>query len=202
MSSRCPPADRGVPPTARRLALAAMVAATLLAAAGCERERREYRAAPAQAPTAHPRLSTLQPGERMATPPSEIGRHYENNAFHVNQGGKWFRWFNCNGCHASGGGGSIGPALTDAQWRYGGSIDQIHASILEGRPNGMPSWRGKLTDQQAWQLAAYVRALSGNIRKDAVPSRNDTMRATPPLTEMPKQPPAGPDPSAQTVPSP
>jgi len=183
-----------------RIALvAALVAGTL---AGCERERREYHAAPTQPPGAHPRLSTLQPGERLAEAASAIGRHYENNAYHVNQGSKWYRWFNCNGCHGSGGGGAIGPALTDAQWRYGGSIDQIHASILEGRPNGMPAWRGKLTDQQAWQLAAYVRAFSGNIRKDAVPSRGDTMRTTRPLTEMPEQDPAGADPSAQTVPAP
>lgn len=168
----------------------------------CERERREYHAAPSQSAQSHPRLSTLQPGELQADPLSALGRHYENNAFHVSQGDKWYRWFNCNACHGSGGGGAIGPALMDGQWRYGGTIDQIHASILEGRPNGMPSFRGKITDEQAWQLAAYVRALSGNIRKDAIPSRNDDMRSSPPLTEIPEQNPAGADPSAQTVPSP
>ena len=173
----------------------------MLALSACERERRGYHASPVQAPTPHPRLSTLQPGLPQPTPVSALGRHYANNAFHVNQGGKWFRWFNCNGCHGNGG-GAIGPALMDPQWRYGGSIDQIHASILEGRPNGMPSWRGKLTDQQAWQLAAYVRALSGNVRKDAVPSRREGMRATPPLTEIPEQDPAGTDPAALTVPAP
>ena len=69
-----------------------------------------------------------------------------------------------------------------------------------GRSDGMPAWRGKLTDQQAWQLATYVRALSGNIRKDAVPSRREGMTATPPLTRIPEQPPQDGDASVQTVP--
>ena len=184
----------------RNDALLVVMAAALLSG-GCERERREYTGAPVAPPNSTPRLSTMQPGAALANAPDAVGRHYESNAFHITEGGRLFRWFNCNGCHANGG-GNIGPALMDAQWRYGGSIDQIHASILQGRPNGMPAWRGKLTDQQAWQLAAYVRALSGNVRKDAAPSRRDAMAATPPLTQMPRQPPRSGDDSALTVPSP
>ena len=47
--------------------------------------------------------------------------------------------------------------------------------IVEGRPNGMPSFRGKIPDQQIWQLAAYVRAMSGNVAQGrrAEPSRCD-----------------------------
>jgi cytochrome c oxidase cbb3-type subunit 3 len=88
----------------------------------------------------------------------------------------------------------------DAQWRYGGRIDQIHATILDGRPNGMPAWRGKITDQQAWQLAAYVRALSGNVPKSAAPSRREGLSATPPLTRLPAQSPSGTDASSQNPP--
>jgi cytochrome c oxidase cbb3-type subunit III len=172
----------------------------LLALCACNRERREYDSAPVQASPPHPRLAVLQPGTPQPVTADPVGKHYEGNAYHVAQGSTWYKWFNCNGCHGNGG-GSIGPALMDDQWRYGGSIDQIHASILEGRPNGMPSWRGKLTDQQAWQLAAYVRAMSGNVRKDVPPSRRDSMTATPPLSRTPKQPPRNGDPSAQTVPA-
>ena len=96
----------------------------------------------------------------------------------------------------------MGPALIDDQWRYGGSIDQIHATIVEGRPNGMPAWRDKLTDVQAWQLSAYVRAMSGNVRKDAAPSRREGMAAGPPMTQMPEQPPRNGDPSAANPPPP
>ncbi len=173
------------------------LATTLLGA--CQRERREYNGAEFEAAPPQPALTTLQPGVPQPAPPSEEGRHYENNAFHVNEGSRWYKWFNCNGCHANGG-GAIGPALMDAQWRYGGSIDHIYASIMDGRPNGMPAWRDKLSEQQAWQLAVYVRALAGNVRKDAVPSRRDSMSATPPLTRLPEQPPEGGDPSAHTVP--
>ena len=184
-----------------RVEVVAMVAACALVCGGCEREQREYADAPNTA-RPHPRLTTLQPGARLADVPSDVGRHYERNAYHINQGGRWYKAFNCNGCHGSGGGGSMGPALMDDQWRYGGTIDQIHATILEGRPNGMPAWRGKLTDAQAWQLAAYIRAMSGNVGKDAAPSRREGMAAAPPMTQLPDQPPRGGDASAANPPPP
>jgi cytochrome c oxidase cbb3-type subunit 3 len=189
MSLRCPNASAG-------LAIALLA---LVAAAGCDRERREYRAAPESAPPSQPRLTDFQPGTPTAEAVAAIGARYEGNAFHIGQGSRWYRWFNCIGCHGAGG-GAMGPALMDDEWRYGGRIDQIHASIRDGRPNGMPSWRGKITDQQAWQLAAYVRALSGNVPKAAAPSRREGMAATPPLTQTPRQTPRGADDSAQNPP--
>ena len=93
------------------IALTAVALCALLGA-GCDRERREYYAAPTEAAAPHPRLSTLQPGDRLANAADPVGAHYENNAYHINQGSRLYRWFNCNGCHANGG-GSIGPALMD-----------------------------------------------------------------------------------------
>ena len=52
----------------------------------------------------------------------------------------------------------------------------------------MPSWRGKLTDQQIWQLAAYVRTLSGQEPKDAVSARADELSNTPPQTQTRREP--------------
>src|SRR4051812_33684135 len=157
--------------------------------AGCERERREYSTTPLpETGPAAVTQSELRPGA-WSPPASDPRAHeYESNAYHINQGERMFRWFNCNGCHGSGG-GDIGPALMDAEWRYGGSIDQIVASIVQGRPDGMPAFGGKIPPQQIWQLAAYVRALSGNVPKDAAPSRSDTISNTPPLTRIPQQPP-------------
>ena len=86
---------------------------------------------------------------------------------------------NCYGCHANGG-GAIGPALMDDKWIYGSQPDQIFATIVEGRPNGMPAFHGKLPDYQVWQLAAYVRSLSGQVPKDAAPGRNDDMQVKEP----------------------
>jgi cytochrome c oxidase cbb3-type subunit 3 len=157
--------------------------------AACDRECREYSTTPL--PETGPNavtVSSLQPG--APSPPASDPRahQYEENAYHINQGERLYRWFNCNGCHAAGG-GDIGPALMDAEWRYGGSMEQIHATIMEGRPNGMPSFRGKIPDQQVWQIAAYVRSLSGNVPKAAAPSRSDTMSNIPPPTQIEKQPP-------------
>jgi cytochrome c oxidase cbb3-type subunit 3 len=99
-----------------------------------------------------------------------------------------YKAFNCNGCHAAGGGG-IGPALMDAEWRYGGSIEQIHATIAQGRPNGMPSFRGKVPDDQIWQVAAYVRTLSGNAPKYVAGGSSQGMAAIPATSRIPEQPP-------------
>jgi cytochrome c oxidase cbb3-type subunit 3 len=64
----------------------------------------------------------------------------------------------------------------DAEWIYGSSPDNIYASIVGGRPNGMPAFGGKLAVTQVWQLVAYVRSLSGWIRKDVAPGRDDAMQ--------------------------
>ena len=54
----------------------------------------------------------------------------------------------------------MGPALMDDEWIYGGRLEQIHQTLVEGRPNGMPAWGGKIPDDQLWQIAAYVRSMS------------------------------------------
>jgi cytochrome c oxidase cbb3-type subunit 3 len=40
----------------------------------------------------------------------------------------------------------------------------------------MPAFHGKLPDYQVWQLAAYVRSLSGLAKKDAATSRDDDIQ--------------------------
>ena len=65
------------------------------------------------------------------------------------------------------------------------SVDPATASIIQGRPNGMPAWRDKLTEDQIYDLAAYVRSLSGLPSKDAVSSRAESMSAGTPQTLTP-----------------
>src|SRR5690606_19958893 len=69
-------------------------------------------------------------------------------------------WYNCAGCHFNGGGG-MGPPLMDDEWIYGSSPAHIFATIVEGRPNGMPTYGGKIPEHQVWQIVAYVRTLGG-----------------------------------------
>ncbi len=84
---------------------------------------------------------------------------YYDNANAVNDGRRLFSQYNCAGCHSNGGGG-MGPSLMDDEWIYGGRLEQIHQTLVEGRPNGMPSWGGKVPDAQLWELSAYVRSMS------------------------------------------
>jgi cytochrome c oxidase cbb3-type subunit 3 len=170
-----------------------LLALTLLSA--CDREAREVRGKPLPETAVPAQTSELLPGGGMAGPEDPRARMYAENAYHISEGGRLYRQMNCVGCHANGGGG-MGPALMDDQWRYGGRMDQIVASIDQGRPNGMPSWRGKLTPTQMWQLAAYVRTLSANVPKDAAPSRSDTMSNTYPPTLAKPEPLSGSDPAA------
>src|SRR3954449_6287824 len=158
----------------------------LAAAAGCQREERDYRPNPVASETRETiALSPLSPGaNEPVTATSGKGRDYENNAYHLSQGKKLFTWFNCTGCHGNGGGGS-GPALMDEKWIYGGEIENIVATIREGRPNGMPSFRGKIPDDQIWQNAGYVRSLGGNVPSDAAPNRNDDMSSPPAENRLP-----------------
>jgi cytochrome c oxidase cbb3-type subunit 3 len=165
--------------------------ACLLAVAGCEREQRRF-TTPAGNTTSDestPRQGSLQPalplqgGVKQA---AEDRSPYDGNAYAVNQGKRLYRWFNCNGCHANGGGG-MGPPLADAQWRYGSSPAQIFASITQGRPQGMPSFGGHIPDDQVWQIVAYVRSMSGQLRKDVAPSRADSLYPGPPENARPRE---------------
>jgi cytochrome c oxidase cbb3-type subunit III len=173
----------------------ALIAA--LALCGCEREERDYRPTPAAAVRDQTiTLSALQPGGQ--SPATLAPNAYEESAYAVAEGRRLYRWYNCNGCHANGGGGS-GPALMDDQWLYGSAPANILATILEGRPNGMPAFRGKIPNYQAMQLAAYVRSMSGLLAKDVAPARSDHMRAKNPessteqLPPKDSAPPQGPD---------
>lgn len=159
------------------------VAAALLALAGCRREQRHVAGNP-QVPSAPMTASpdTVYPGGSPVPPLDKRAVAFEGNAAAIAKGQQLYSWMNCVGCHSHGGGG-MGPPLMDGKWRYGGRIDQIATSIYEGRPNGMPAWRYKLTEEQIWQLAAYVRTLSGQVPKDAVAARPDTMSNTPPNTQ-------------------
>lgn len=145
--------------------------------AACERESRKFRQLPAVGarPTGV-RVSSLQPGK--ASPTDIVKSPYQDSAWAVSEGKRYFEAYNCVGCHARGGGG-MGPALMDAEWIYGGDPRQIFSTIVEGRPNGMPSFGGKIPEQQVWMLVAYVQSLSGQLPKDVAPGRSDHMAVAP-----------------------
>jgi cytochrome c oxidase cbb3-type subunit 3 len=154
--------------------VASLLAITATALSGCDREERGL--------SGQPKSET---GSLRIDPRA---KEYENNAFHLAQGQRHYSWMNCSGCHALAGGGGMGPPLMDDEWRYGGRMEDIVRTILKGRPNGMPAFEGKITEQQAWQLAAYVRSLSAQPRQDALSARSDDISNSEPSTLQERQP--------------
>jgi cytochrome c oxidase cbb3-type subunit 3 len=157
--------------------------ALLLSLAACERERR-YLEKPLSTPDAVAQADSVaeqqpgQPGRGMRAVGAK-GGYNQDNAYEVSQGRLLYRWFNCVGCHAQGG-GAIGPALMDEKWIYGNKPDEIFKTIMDGRPNGMPSFRGRIPEGQAWQIVAYVRSMSGLLSSDVAPNRVEGMISAPP----------------------
>jgi cytochrome c oxidase cbb3-type subunit 3 len=168
-------------------ALRVVVAALALTA--CDRQGRDTTSGQSnEEPRSTIALTTISPMDgKPMTVENPKGRDYAASAFHISQGKQYYRWFNCNGCHANGGGDS-GPPLMDDIWIYGGSMDNIVATIREGRPNGMPSFRGKIPDDQIWEIAAYVRSMSGRAATDVAPSRNDDLNSGPAENRRPALP--------------
>jgi cytochrome c oxidase cbb3-type subunit 3 len=169
--------------------------AASIAVAACGQERRDFREMP---PGAQPqgviRVGDLEAGGPSA-PESTFSR-YSDNAYAISQGRGLYNRMNCVGCHFHGGGG-IGPPLMDDEWIYGDDPAQIFKTIVEGRPNGMPSYARRLNNQQVWQLVAYVRSLSGLGGSTVASSREDHMYLSPNLAVRSQEQRKG-----QTIPAP
>jgi cytochrome c oxidase cbb3-type subunit III len=149
--------------------------------------------------------TTLFPGGGSMPPEGPRGKKYDGNATEIAQGARLFDWYNCSGCHFHGAGG-IGPSLMDQNWIYGGRIDQIYETIAYGRPNGMPTWRGKIPPEQIWQIAAYVRSLSAPSTAKGGPGETEPTPPPAPVAEhsaaaTPPPPPTSASPPQPAVPS-
>ena len=177
-------AESGMPGRLTRRVRAAMssplftLGTLLCLTAACETEERRFPDTVASVPADNGvRQSPLKPGEYV--PDTVPALPYEETAYAISEGQRLFTWYNCAGCHATNGGGGMGPPLIDGKWIYGSSPENIYATIVEGRPNGMPSWRGRIPRQQIWQIVAYVRTMSGLTPQIARASRVDHMMALP-----------------------
>jgi cytochrome c oxidase cbb3-type subunit III len=169
-----------------------ILAVALLCAEGCKREKRVFDPGASQSQLANGiALNEVHAGAQHLQEPSSApgGTRYEESAYAVAEGKRLFESYNCAGCHQHGGGG-IGPALMDAEWIYGSHPEQIYSDIVQGRPNGMPSFAGKIPEYQVWELVAYVRSMSGQLRQDVAPSRSDEMPIGKAEQARPKEHPA------------
>jgi cytochrome c oxidase cbb3-type subunit III len=148
-----------------------LLAAAAGAGIACQRNARQLkdRASSASIPQSIA-VSELQGGPY--TPPVTVQNPYEGNAYGISEGQRLYEWYNCGGCHFRGGGG-IGPPLMDREWIYGGQPGNIFASIVEGRPNGMPAWRGRIPTNQVWEIVAYVQSLDADRRIASPPGARE-----------------------------
>jgi len=107
-----------------------------------------------------------------ATPVADIAADPELSRFATAAGKSLFKVY-CTQCHGTGATGSVGyPNLNDDDWLWGGTIDQIHATITHGSRsdvdgdthfNLMPNFGTDaiLTNEQIDAVAKQVAALSG-----------------------------------------
>lgn len=102
----------------------------------------------------------LPPGFPMSGRLAELTNPYENDKAAVATGGKLFVAYNCIDCHGADGSGAMGPSFADGRWHFGGAAAEVFESIYQGRPDGMPAWGGRISNDQIWMLTAYVRSLS------------------------------------------
>ena len=70
---------------------------------------------------------------------------------------------NCATCHGSDAGGAYGfPNLTDNDWLYGGSVDAIKTTLVNGRQAAMPAWQSVLGDTGIDETADYLLSLNNH----------------------------------------
>lgn len=106
----------------------------------------------------HTPVSKLFPAHSSSRP--DIENPVANDPQAVQRGMKFYKQFNCVGCHAANGGGGMGPSLSNSTFIYGSQPENIYLSILQGRPNGMPAWGSVIPDQVIWDLVAYIQSIS------------------------------------------
>ena len=106
----------------------------------------------------HP--NNIQPGLSSQNRWAQLKNPYTGNAGRIAEGAKLFVAYNCMDCHGADGSGAMGPSLQDGRMHFGSTSGEIFESIYEGRPDGMPSWGGRIGDDQIWRLVAYVESLS------------------------------------------
>ena len=77
---------------------------------------------------------------------------------------------NCAACHGAGGAPAEGagyPNLTDDDWLYGGTVDEIQMSIAKGRQGLMPAHEKLLKPEEVDQLVKFVIDSSNGVKNEA-----------------------------------
>src|SRR5690242_885351 len=127
--------------------------------------------------TAHA-LVPQQPAAPQSTPAASPGGALPTGPGRGGRGNAAATLFTetCAGCHGTDLAGGRAPSLFDETWLHGSDDASIEKNIREGFPAaGMISFKDTLTDQQIWQLVAYIRTPVPNLngRPQYVPDPTD-----------------------------
>jgi mono/diheme cytochrome c family protein len=106
----------------------------------------------------HPEI--LPAGFPLGVKQIQVKNPFEGDKNAIATGSKLFIAYNCLDCHGADGSGAMGPSFQDGRWHFGGSPAEVFESIYQGRPDGMPAWGGRISNDQIWMLTAYVRSLA------------------------------------------
>lgn len=102
----------------------------------------------------------LPAGFPLSGKPLELRNPHEGDKGAIAIGARLFIAYNCLDCHGADGAGAMGPSFQDGRWHFGGSPGAVFESIYQGRPDGMPAWGGRISNDQIWMLTSYVRSLA------------------------------------------
>lgn len=110
------------------------------------------------------RLAAIQIEQYQALAVSSIDETsvvFDESASSLSSGQRIYN-ANCVACHASDGGGGVGPNLTDDYWIHGGSIQDIFRITKYGVPEkGMIPWADQLSPEEMQQVSSYIKTLVG-----------------------------------------
>jgi mono/diheme cytochrome c family protein len=106
-------------------------------------------------------------------------RTFAGNQQDAVAGRQAFLKYNCVGCHGGLAGGAMGPSLRDDTWKFGGTDEQILSTLHNGRPAGMPAWKGKIPEKELTQIVAYIRSMRSAQEPTFFFAANDTTTIKP-----------------------
>lgn len=69
----------------------------------------------------------------------------------------------CHGENAEGDQSQGAPNLTDKEWLYGGTRQDLFDTLWSGRQGVMPNWNERLDEATVTALAVYVHSLGGGV---------------------------------------
>src|SRR5919197_18846 len=86
---------------------------------------------------------------------------YTGNAEAIQEGRALFLQSGCSACHGAGGGGGMGPALLDDEWKFG-SDDLTLFKLIKGeipQKTMQATFGSVLKDDEIWKIIAFIRSL-------------------------------------------